>query len=339
MKNLKRILSVVIAFVCVFTFTACKPSVSATTTDMSKTIYNEQMTNGGVTIVHDGYLYFINGTKTNDGKSSTKNVKSAICRVKMNDEGEIDDKTYEVVVDNLVGYNNGSMVIFGDYLYYAAPNSEVNYQDVPLNYQTDFIRYDLVNKKTYELFTTEKNSSTEEISYAYYITEGALNLVVYEKTPARITSLNIDTQVKTNYVISEVASCVLSENYGKSKAENVVDADNFVFYTKSTDVYEDGISGGTIVYKTSANKDDSVVIYKGTNSVSVLSIEAGNLVYSSSSVGGDATIIYYQSITASKSEILNFKNTISYSSYDNIVFFSNTKFLYFHFKKGYLNTF
>ena len=154
MKNLKRFLSVVIAFVCVFTFTGCKPKVSATTTDMSKTIYNEQMTNGGVTIVHDGYLYFINGTKENNGTSAKKNVKSAVCRVKIDEEGVIDEETYEVVVDNLVGFNNGSIAIFGDYLYFATPNDEVNYQDVVLYYQTNFMRYDLVNKKSYLLYTT-----------------------------------------------------------------------------------------------------------------------------------------------------------------------------------------
>ena len=63
-KILKVTLSVALAFVCVFSFTACKKKVSATTVDTSKVVStNGISTNGGVTVVYDGYLYFINGTQ------------------------------------------------------------------------------------------------------------------------------------------------------------------------------------------------------------------------------------------------------------------------------------
>ena len=122
-KILKLTLSVALAFVCIFSFTACKKKVSDTTVDTSKVAsVNGVNTNGGMTVVHDGYLYFINGVKTNDGSSLEDNTQSAICRVKFNSStNEIDDETYEVVVDNLVGYKNGSIHFFGDYMYYATP--------------------------------------------------------------------------------------------------------------------------------------------------------------------------------------------------------------------------
>ena len=64
-KILKVTLSVALAFVCIFSFTACKKKVSSTTVDTSKVVStNGTSTNGGVTVVYDGYLYFINGTKT-----------------------------------------------------------------------------------------------------------------------------------------------------------------------------------------------------------------------------------------------------------------------------------
>ena len=91
----------------------------------------------------------------------------------------------------------------------------------------------------------------------------------------------------------------------------------------STDVYEDGISGGTIVYKTSPNENDASQIYKGSSAVTLLSIKNGKLIYTGKSVNEETSIIYYQSITASKTEELDFSYRISYQTYENIVFFGN----------------
>ena len=323
-KILKRILCLSVAFVCMFGLVACKTPLSQTTTDVSKTVYNGQNTNGGVTAVYNGYLYFINGTKTNDGKSATGNKKSAICRVKIDEDGKIDDKSYEVVVDNLVGYTNGSINFFGDFMYFTTPNDKVNNENLKLNYQTNFMRYDLVNKKSYVLYTTSSNSSSASISYAYYVKDG-LNLLVYESANSKLTSLKIGDSVTTNYVIDSIKTCLFSENYGKCVTEGQsVDANSFVYYTKDIDVYEDGIASGTKIYKVSpTTKEDSVNIYKGENTVTLLTIKNGNLVYSSKGAYDDSTAIYYQMISASKTEKLNFLKKISYTTYDNIIFVEN----------------
>lgn len=326
-KILKGLLCLAVAFVCVVNLTACKKKVSDTTTNTEKTIYNGEATNGGATLVHDGYLYFINGTKTNDGTSATKNTKSAICRVKMDNEGELDSDTYEVVVDNLVGFSNGSMSIFGDYLYFTTPNNDVNYQDTKLNYQTKFMRYDLVNEKLYTIYTTKINSSNEIISFSYYIVGDDLNLLVYETSNSTITSIKIDKKPVVNYVINNVTSCVLSENYGKCEVEGVnVDANNYVFYTKTVDVYEDGRSDGNKTFKTSPVTDNSVCISNEGKTVSLLSIRAGKLVYSTKSMNLNYDIIYAQSITSSTSEKLTFTDIISYSKYQNIIFVANSDY-------------
>ena len=39
--------------------------------------------------IYDGYLYFINGTKSNDGTSAKNNTRSAVYRVKISDDGSI----------------------------------------------------------------------------------------------------------------------------------------------------------------------------------------------------------------------------------------------------------
>lgn len=314
---------VALSVICFTSLTACGKKLSKTGTDYSGTIYNEQNTNGGISVVHDGYLYFINGTKTNDGTSNKKNKRSAIYRVKLNEDGTVDETTYKRVVDSLVGFSNGSLFVFGDFLYYATPNNKVNSHDTKLNYQTIFKRYDLVNKKSYELFTTQQNSSSETISYAYYIVGSELNLVVYEKTASIITSVKIDKTVKQNYVISDVTGCVMSENYGTTVVSGVsADANNFVFYTRNPKTGEYP-QAGNYTYKVSPNTDDSTCISNDSKSVSLLSIRNGKLIYSTTSISANENIIYYDNITASKDEKLSFSNILSYKSTENVIFIEN----------------
>ena len=103
MKKIFKSCFLVLVAVCVsFSFVGCKKKVSPTTTNTDNIkSSNGVTTNGGMTVVSGDYMYFINGTKTNDGTSQKKNTKSAICRVKYN-KGTINKDTYEIVVDDLV---------------------------------------------------------------------------------------------------------------------------------------------------------------------------------------------------------------------------------------------
>ena len=324
-KILKLTLSVALAFVCIFSFTACKKKVSDTTIDTSKVLsINGVNTNGGMTVVHDGYLYFINGTKNNDGTSLKNNKLSAICRVKFDaSTNKVDDATYEVVVDNLVGFKNGSIHFFGDYMYYAAPCSDVNNKASVLYNKTTFMRYDLVNKKSYEVYTTIKNDAEETISYAYYTVGQDLYLVVYEKSNASITSLKIDKKVETAYVISDVTACILSENTGKCVTAGAsIDANNFVFYTKAhDDVSLDPVQTGNKVYRTAPSANTSVEIYKGGETISILSIRNGSLVYAS------GTKLYAKKMVGTEADCLTLEdsNVIDhkYSSDTSYMFIEN----------------
>lgn len=299
-KILKITLSVALAFVCLFSFTACKKKISATTVDTSKVAAsNGESTNGGISVVHDGYLYFINGMKTNDGTGLSGNKKSAICRVEYNN-GTIDEDTYEIVVDDLVGFEDGSLYVFGDFLYYTTPCSDKNNKATVLYNKTSFMRYDLVNEKSYEIFTTAQNVADEAITYAYYVVGDKLNLVVYEKKNATITSLNINKKVTTNYVISGVESCVLGENNGiKVTTDSEKDANNFVFYTTGhSSVEEDKIQTGNKVYRTSPVTNDSSLICDNGSSISILMVRNGKLVYACD------TRLYAELITGAKNETL-----------------------------------
>ena len=321
-KLLKGLLSAVLAYVCIVGFTGCNNKLSKTTATTTKVLDG---TNGGITAVYDGYLYFINGTKKNDGTNSSGNKRGGIARVKYNSEtGEIDDTTYEVIVKDLVGYSNGSLYFFGDFMYYTTPSSDVNYKDTVLYYKTKFMRYDLVNKKSHHIYTTKLNSEDTSMSYAYYVVDDTLNLVVYESKSATITSLKIDDKITENYVIEGVTSCVMSENNGKCVTSGkTIDANNFVYYTKAHET-GDKYQTGNIVYRTSPVKNnDSFELLDDGKSISLLCIRNGKLLYSYDSR------FYFAIINGDNQDSLNssvngLTNILSFTSYENVVFKENS---------------
>ena len=132
-----------------------KTNWSETTTDTEGVL-----SNGGIVLTtsDDGWMYFINGTKSNTEANNKKsNIQAGIYRVKLDAQGKIaykvsasdnegDDGSEEVkefeqierVVDHIVGYDNGSIYVFGDYIYYATPCKDVNNDGEMLVGKTEF---------------------------------------------------------------------------------------------------------------------------------------------------------------------------------------------------------
>lgn len=318
-KFLKSCLVVLLVFCVSFPLVSCKKKISNTTVAVDKVkVVNGVSTNGGMTAIYDGYLYFINGVKTVEADSVKGNTRAAICRVKYDETTGKTSGDMEIVVDELVGFKYGSLHFFGDYMYYASACSDKNKKGEVLYNKVSFKRYDLVYNKTYTIYTTKLNSSSETVDYAYYIDGENLNLVVYEKTNATITSLKVDKKVKENYVISDVTSCMLSETYGKPSTSAQVDASSFVFYSKAPSEGE-AVQTGSKVYKTLASSDTSAIISTGI-SISFISARAGKLVYSYNSS------VYAQTITSGIDMLnpTNF-NCISREVLDNAIYLENYK--------------
>lgn len=329
-RFLKCALSLALVFVIVFSLTGCKKKLSETTTDTDNVkVVKGVSTNGGITAIYDGYLYFINGTKTNDGTSAKKNTRSAICRIKYNETTGETTGDAEVVVSDLVGFTNGSIQFFGNFMYYATPCSEKNSKGTVLFSKTKFMRYDLVNKKSYEIYTTQLNSSSETIEYSYYIVGDSLNLVVYEKTNATITSIKIGDKMSTNYVIEDVVSCVLSETNGVCVTEGKsIDANSYIYYTVAHGD-SDRVQTGVKVYRVSATSSTRYLLSDDGIQVSLLCIRNGKLIYSVEN------IVYYENIYGTNTDKLSmsFTNAISFKTYDNVIFMENEdgsiSFLYY----------
>lgn len=329
-KFLLSVFSVCLCAVCVFSLVGCKPKdYGATTTDTSKVTAN-----GGVSCVYNGELYFINGTNTNDGTHNGATIGS-IYKVAVTSNGEVKkDAQYTKVVDALVGYKNGSITIIGDFLYYAAPSTAKNKKGEVLYNRTVFARKNLKNGLTQELYTTENNSDSEEIRYAYYNLDGSVNLVVYEKTAAILTSFKVGNEVKTNFKKTNVTSAVFSENLGVSKTGKV-SADNYIFYTMSAESNAVNTSANR-VYRISANGQNNLLLSDSAN-ISLLCVRAGKLVFSVSFGASPNKVdnIYAYSIDNTTSEraikvtdpnnsqnpsVESEKYKISSSTYDDIIF-------------------
>lgn len=317
-KILKSCLLVLVAICVSVSFVGCKKKLSPTTVNIDNVKYsNGVTTNGGMTVVYGDYLYFINGTKDNDGKSLKKNTRSAICRVKYDMTTGKTTGDMEVVVKDLVGFSDASLHIFGDFLYYATPCSGENSNGEVLFNKTTFKRYDLVNKKSYSLYTTELNSSSEVVNYAYYVAGETLNLLVYEKSMGTIKSFKIDKKVVMNYEITEVTGCLFSENYGKvTRAGANVDANVFVYYTKAPGA-QDAVQSGVKVYKTSPVTNNSIEISTGRE-IALVTIRAGKLVYSS------GEFVYADDITSEAQTLrVDNRNCISRATLTNAIYLEN----------------
>ncbi|MCR5553712.1 MAG: DUF5050 domain-containing protein [bacterium] len=315
----KLILSFAICFLTALSFIGCAPRLSST-----KATSEGVESNGGIIAKYAGYVYFVNGTKENDGTNNNGSVTvGGIYKAKLNDDGSVsvdsDGKPTEcsLVVNSLVGFKYGSINIFGNFLYYVTPNNGENSKAEVLYNQTCFMRYDLVTGATQKLFTTSQNSSSETIEYAYYRLNGNLYLMVYEKSITKLTSVKIDSNVTTKVIADNAQSVLFSEHYGDIQvgARNSV-CEAFVYFTRSA-LSTGAVRTGVRVYKVLPDGTREYLISEG-KSVSLLTIKADKLVYSYDSK------IYASKITEDE-QTLGFDSTsvVSDVTYDSVVFVEN----------------
>ena len=225
-KFLLGIFSICLSVICALGFVGCgAPKYSETTTDTTKV-----SANGGISCVYNGELYFVNGTADNDGTHNGGTLGS-VYKVAIGDDGTIaEDATYSKVVDALVGQKNGSIFIFGDFLYYSAPSTGKNESGKVQYGRTKFYRKDLLTGAVQEIYATAGADESESLTYAYYKygqSNSKLAFVIYEGTSKTLKSFEINSEIKTNFVKTDVASVALSEKFGVGDNN----ADNFVFYS------------------------------------------------------------------------------------------------------------
>lgn len=269
-KFLLSIIGFCLCAICAFSAVGCTTDYGRTTTDTTKVT-----SNGGSVVEYNGYLYFVNGIGTNDGENNGGTIGS-IYKVAVSESGEIaEDAKYEKVVDCLVGYNKGSITIIGDFLYYTTPGTGKNKSGEILYNKTAFMRKNLSNGKTQELYKTEQNSADENVNFAFYKTgenRDSLVLAVYEASSKTLKGFKIANKVETIFSKENVTNAVFSETMG-SDTDN---AENFVFYTMSAE--ENAIDTNTNrVYRIGADGTNDTLISDSAN-LSLEGVKAGKLI-------------------------------------------------------------
>lgn len=272
-KFILGIFSVCFAVICAFGFVGCgEQKYSATTTDTTKVVAN-----GGLSTVYNGELYFVNGTQTNDGTHNGGTLGS-VYKVAIGDDGVIaENAKYTKVVDALVGQKNGSIFIFGNYLYYSAPSTGKNENGKVQYGRTKFYRKDLINGTVQEIYAMAGADESESLTYAYYKygqDNSKLAFVIYEGTSKTLKSFEVNTQIKTNFVKQNVTSVVLSEKFG----EGDNNADNFVFYTLAADTKAVDTTTNR-VYRIDPDGAGNTLLCDNAN-ISLLAVRGGKLILS-----------------------------------------------------------
>lgn len=304
---MKKICKILVCFMLVFctmfAFAACdKINWSKTTNDTSSVL-----SNGGVITVRDGYMYFVNGTKTNDGKGNKGNiVQSAIYKVAVDAEQNIvEDATYEKVVNALVGFKNGSIYAFGDYIYYTTPCNDVNKNAGVLFDKTEFRRYDLVNHESQLIYTTKV--SKENFNFSYYKQGDGLYLLVHEEGSTKtLRSIKIDTEMKTVFVKTSVQSTMFSKDGGTATGAN-----SYAYYTLPADTTSEFMTG-VRVYKILPNGTDNVKISEG-KAVTLDSVVGNKLIYLYD------TTYYFAEIVEGEQTITFDFNVVTANKYDTML--------------------
>ena len=323
-KLLISLFALFMCTICAFSLVACGTKFSDTTVDTTNV-----SANGGMSLVYNNELYFINGRLDNDGKNNGGNTLGSVYKVALNDKGEIaEDAKYTKVVDALVGFTNGSIHIFGDYLYYVAPSTARNNKAEVLYKKTKFMRKDLVNGGTQEIYGTDE--TTETLKYAYYVVGENLVLVVYDSTSKTIVSTTVGNQMKRNCKIENVTSAIFSDEFGKSQTES---ADNFIFYTRACAEDNPDQNTNRLYYAKPDGTNEKLLC--DTSNLSLLTIRAGKLLVTASygSSPNDSTAIYAFDITSETANIIvsdqdnskaqahsAFANVVSYKTYDDVIF-------------------
>ena len=328
----KFITSILVAIVCVvtsFSLFGCAPEWTGFSNNTDKVV-----SNSGVAVKYDGYLYFINGTKTASETANKGNiVQGAIYKVKLNDDGTVNYteaekeedkelKDVEKVVNALVGFDEGSIHIFGDYLYYVTTSNRENSDADVLFGQLEFARIDLKSGAQETFYTTKTSDDT--ISYAYYFNGENLDFVVYEKNSKLLTSISINDSFTTNFVKEDVLSALFSENYGLSTkntdSQAFDDADCYIYYTLAADAEGEYPDGNIVMYATSDGEFDEK-LNEANDSITLLTIRAGKLVYTVNDyIFVDTITDETRSLHYNTENIDNLSNIVSYKTYDNLMF-------------------
>ncbi|MDR2634444.1 MAG: DUF5050 domain-containing protein [Clostridiales bacterium] len=171
----------------------------------------------GFVVKQGGYLYFINGDDSAVAENLFgKHEKGALIRAELDGNGDVKPDTYKRIVP-LVVYSadkNAGFAVFGNYIYYAAPNTEKDKTGTPSTTQLDIMRSKIDGSSPEVLLTLTSRS----FPFSFY--PGAI--VWHDSSESALYKADLTSGDK-----KKISSSV------KAIAERVVEA-RFVYATNYT---------------------------------------------------------------------------------------------------------
>lgn len=292
MKKILSLMLVVAIMITSLTFVGCKK-------DEISFSLNGVQSNGGLGVIKDGYLYYINGGTTDLTSKDSQVVESAsIYKRAVDSNGNpVKGEDPQIVYEGIAGFNKSKLYIFGEHLYFATPSTKVSNTANRLSKRTSFARIKLDGSDFEVLYTTE---TEEDIKYEYYVTSDTeMFLVAFEA--GELYSVNFAKKAKKKVIAEEVTSVALTSTNGKGNG-----AEPFVFYTKSPS--ENYLTqNGNIVYRVTPDGKNNTKISSGENIV-LNEINNGYLYFT-------AGTIMYKTTTAAGLDKSNIVSYVAYTKY------------------------
>ena len=120
------------------------------------------VSNGGYYVEQGKYVYFINGyvgsVTSNEWGAA---YKQSIMRAELNEDGTVNNDTAQVVVPLSIynTYASGGFAVYGDWIYYATPNTSADTSGTASTTHTDFMRTRTDGAVTQRIGTVNSRSS------------------------------------------------------------------------------------------------------------------------------------------------------------------------------------
>ncbi len=261
---------VVLALVTIVVLTACNPYKwdSIGGGDASSTV----ISNGGYYVEQGGYAYFINGyegeVETNEWGDA---YQQTIMRAELNEDGTVNNDTAQIVVPLSI-YNesaNGGFAIFGEWIYYATPNTDEDTDGSASTTHTNFMRTKIDGSVT-QLIATVASRSYEYLftpTRVLYYDSSSSSITVYyfDFSAMSVTKSSSNSKgVTAGTLISNATSVVWGYDPSR-EADTGATVYDYVFYTEDLTDDSESYEFGTMLRCIRYDGTDQRTLYNKTS--------------------------------------------------------------------------
>ncbi|MBO7508626.1 MAG: hypothetical protein J6T39_03185 [Clostridia bacterium] len=273
---------------CVMTLVGCAPNANINLPESTSPVSG----NGGLAVQKGEYLYFVNGYKSvsslSDGNNKGGDKYSAIYRAKLTDDelsydedGNLVD--CELIIDKICGFEKTALYIFGDYIYYATPNTDkvVSDESISSNFElTDFYKAKLDGSQRTHIYKT--NETSDSTKFAFYKVNGVNDVYLALYDGSKLVFVNCTTKAVST--ISESISSVAMPAVADYNALNnqISVGASYVYYTRSGND-DESLSSGNVFCAAKIGENKEIVLASGVNTYTVKSANNDAIVFTKKS--------------------------------------------------------